>query len=296
MWPALCACQPKPALPAGVLAAVDGHAIAIVEFQSRFANATRLAPEALPSDPVAQVAVRQAFLEAMIDRALLEAEAKRLNVQVTRREVEDDIRGMYKGWPLESFKQTAGDAAFLFKQVQAALLARRVGERLLADVPASGGDELQAYFDAHPDEFKLPEQLHVRQIVCADRSQATIALTDLLTGGDFAEIAKKMSLAPEAARGGDLGFFARGELLPQIEEAALSLPVGEFSTLVESPFGVHILQVLERLPAKTLTFPEARPKIERTLRRQQASAAWRDARKRLREQAAVVIDWGRLPG
>ncbi|MDP8225331.1 MAG: peptidylprolyl isomerase [Candidatus Lernaella stagnicola] len=291
----LCACRAKNDLPEGVLARVDQHEISVAEFESAFAQARDRGTVSMPEDEAAQLALRQAFLEFFIDRLLLEREGERRGIDVSRQDIEAEIRAMYAGWELDRFKRAAGDPAWLFQQIHTALLIERIVEqRSGATTPDE--EAVAAYFAAHPEEFQLPEQARVRQIVCADRSQATMALTDLLTGGDFAKVAAATSIAPEAKRGGDLGFVTRGELLPDIEEAAFSLPVGEISSLLESPFGVHIIQVLERLPAKTLTLPEARPKIEHVLRRRRATQAWRALRRDLREQATITVDRRRLPG
>jgi len=289
-------CRTTPSLPGGVLAQVDGRAITVFEFAQRFEAAARLATVQPPAEPETVVSVRKAFLEQLIDEALLESDAALRGIELDRETIEAEIRTMYAGWPMASFKKAAGDPANLYQQVRLSLLATRVADTLAADAPAPNEAELQAYFAEHPDEFRLPEQVHLRQVVCADRSHATMALTDLLTGGEFVDVARRESIAPEAARGGDLGFIVRGELLPTIEESAFTLPVGEISTLIETPFGVHIVQVLERLPGATLTFPQARPTIERALERRRAADRWRDYRQSLRDRAAIVVEWSRLPG
>jgi foldase protein PrsA len=291
----LTACSRRVDLPPGVLALVGQSTITVEQFQERFATATAGGLVTLPANPVAEAAVRRAFLQNLIDETLTVQDAAARGLVVTREEIENEIRVMYTGWPVETFKRRAGDPAALFAKVRLALLGERIALALDGDQPAIADEQAKQYFEANADEFIIPEQIHLRQIVCADRARATAALTDLLTGGNFAEIAKETSLAPEAARGGDLGFVARGELLTQIEEAAFALPIGEISSLVESPFGVHVLQVLEKVPAATLTFQQAQSKIERTLRRRRSQQVWRRHLSRLREQAAPLIDWSRLP-
>lgn len=87
----------------------------------------------------------------------------------------------------------------------------------------------------------------------------------------FAEVARKDSQDPgSAAKGGDLGFFARGAMVKPFEDAAFALKKGEISAVVESDFGYHIIQVTDIKASKTKSFEELRPAIEADLRNQQA--------------------------
>ena len=66
---------------------------------------------------------------------------------------------------------------------------------------------------------------------------------EILAGKDFAEVAKEISLCPSGAKGGDLGYFGRGQMVPEFDAAAFSLPVGEVSEPIKTQFGWHLLVV-----------------------------------------------------
>lgn len=66
---------------------------------------------------------------------------------------------------------------------------------------------------------------------------------EILAGKDFAEVAKEVSLCPSGAKGGDLGFFGRGQMVPEFDAAAFSLPVGQVSEPIKTQFGWHLLVV-----------------------------------------------------
>ena len=124
------------------------------------------------------------------------------------------------------------------------------------DVPVSES-EVEAYYRAHPEQFERPATARLtiaaipRGEVPADTAAALArarALVQELRGGaDFAEVARRESADSASARqGGALGEFHRGQMVPEFEQAAFSLPVGEVSQPVRSPFGYHLIQVQER--------------------------------------------------
>lgn len=178
---------------------------------------------------------------------------------------------------------------------------RVLSDALLARVDAQAvGDEqaLQDYarnrYQAQPERFAQPEQVRVRHILLrgddAD-AQAQAVLQALREGAKFDELARERSQDPGSARnGGDLGFFARGRMVPEFEQAAFALAApGDVSGPVRTSFGVHILQLVERRAAGQLPFAEMRATLmEEAARslRAQARAQLRDSI--LRETTADV--------
>jgi len=102
---------------------------------------------------------------------------------------------------------------------------------------------------------KSAEQVHARHILVESEQEAQELLSLLQGGADFAELAREHSLDPSNKEsGGDLGFFPRGTLIvPEIEDVAFSLEVGQISDVIQSPMGYHIVQVLEHVQDRPLT-------------------------------------------
>ena len=116
---------------------------------------------------------------------------------------------------------------------------------------------------ANPDRFKTKEQVHVRHILLSKdgdkaRTDAEAVLKQLKAGVDFAVLAKEHSKDPgSAAKGGDLGAFEHGRMVPEFDTAAFALSKpGDLSDLVESKFGYHIIQLTEKKPAKRQSYEE----------------------------------------
>ena len=135
------------------------------------------------------------------------------------------------------------------------------------------------YFLANKDSFQEGEQVRASHILFAtsgdqrllDVMIAADQVRDLaLRGGDFASLSEEHSTVAPSNPGGDLGFFRRGQMVPEFEEVAFSLQVGEVSDLVISRFGVHIIKVFERKPPDPVEFESVegaiRLKLESDLR------------------------------
>jgi len=143
--------------------------------------------------------------------------------------------------------------------------------------------EIENYYEQHADQYKHEEEVHARHILIkveegaddaareAARKKAEALLAQIRGGADFAKLAEQNSDDPGSAKkGGDLGWFGRGRMVPEFEQAAFALKPEEISDLVQTKFGFHIIQVLERREAGTQTLENAHEEIEKTLASEQA--------------------------
>jgi peptidyl-prolyl cis-trans isomerase D len=133
--------------------------------------------------------------------------------------------------------------------------------------------EIRALYNSNLDRYRTPERAHVRHILiktteksAAEQAAAEAKAKDLLNqlrkGADFAELAKKHSEDPgSAAKGGDLDWVTRGQMVANFEKATFSQPVKQIGDLVKTEYGFHIVQVLEREPARVKPFEEVREQI-----------------------------------
>ena len=103
-------------------------------------------------------------------------------------------------------------------------------------------------------------------ILVADEKEARDLLDGLAKGARFEDLAKAHSIDATASRGGDVGFFRAGQLVPDFENACLKLNVGQTSDIVRTQFGYHIIKLTDKKPESQQSFEEARPMIENDLR------------------------------
>jgi len=130
--------------------------------------------------------------------------------------------------------------------------------------------DIAAYFAKNHATMDKPAQVRARHILVADQKTADMIEGKLKAGGSFADLAKQYSTDPSTKdKGGELGFFGPGQMVPAFQAAAFALPVGAISQPVKSPFGWHIIQVEEKKPALKATLTSSTPQIKETLTQQQ---------------------------
>jgi peptidyl-prolyl cis-trans isomerase C len=145
------------------------------------------------------------------------------------------------------------------QELQQALLTREVGGKVTDAAIRDRYDQEAAKRQGEPE-------VHARHILVPTEAAAREAMAELARGADFAEVAKRRSTGPGADRGGDLGFFKRGDMVPEFAEAAFALQPGQVSAApVRSPFGWHVIKVEERRAAAAPPFEDAKPQLQRQM-------------------------------
>jgi parvulin-like peptidyl-prolyl isomerase len=169
---------------------------------------------------------------------------------------------------------------------------RRAVLSLVAERARSAGavDEaaVERYYQEHAAEFEEPERLAVRQVLVATENEAREVKRQVEKDAkQFDLLARTRSRSPEAAQGGFMGRFARGELPTELEAAVFSLPVGQVSDVVQSSHGYHVLRVDERRAAQKRPLEECRDEIRARLRSARQDEATRDFVRELLARAKV---------
>lgn len=141
---------------------------------------------------------------------------------------------------------------------------------------------LREYYEINIDKYRKPERVRARHILLrlepdapADvearvRERAEALLKEAREGKDFAELAKANSEGPSAPKGGDVGYFSRGKMVKPFEDAAFALSEGEVGGPVRTPFGLHIIKVVDREPEAVRTFEQVKGEIRQTLEAEEA--------------------------
>jgi len=171
-------------------------------------------------------------------------------------------------------------------------LARIAAEKILESVTVSEEDS-KKFYDENPDQFVTPEEIHARHILLSDdvTSADTIKLVqgELKKGTSFDVLAERYSIDPSAAgSGGDLGFFPRGRMVPEFEEAAFAMKEpGDVSAPVKSQFGWHIIKFEEMKPSAMMPFDDVKSQITQHLINEKRAQAFQTALDALKKDFKV---------
>ncbi|BCR02970.1 peptidylprolyl isomerase [Desulfuromonas versatilis] len=291
----LVGCEKKTAESSPVLLQIDGRTVSLEEFRRQF-------EKTLPPGHSLSVEetedLQRSFLVQLIDRELALAEAVRLGVVLAPEELEAMVAEYRRDYPEGAFEEMLAERGVSLadwrRELEEGLLIEKVvRQAAYSDIEVSE-EEIAEYYQSHHDEFDRPAQARVRQIVVGDEQEGRTLLEALQAGEDFAFLARNHSLSPDGEDGGDLDFISRGEMPPEFDEAAFSLPVGQLSALVKSDYGYHILLVEERRDALRLSLEQAREQVRDLVLETKQDLAYQQWLQDLRSRAAIEVNWSLL--
>ena len=128
-------------------------------------------------------------------------------------------------------------------------------------------EALRARYRAVTEARRGNEEIRVRHILVQSKSAAAAVIEELAGGADFAALARRASIGPSKARGGDLGYLAREAMARPFAAAAFGLAVGAVTpTPIETRFGWHVIKLEDRRAARIPSFEELRPRLARQIR------------------------------
>lgn len=277
------------------LLTINGQEISLARFLDDF-NASLQQQEPLP--PERRLQLQRTYMARLVDRVLLEQEARKRNIVVTPQEVDAAMGELRSQYPDDTFKEALvveGTDLTRWRQGMAhRLLVEKLTQAVVKAQVEVTDEEVRQYYHEHEDDYRRPAQVRARQLVVATEEEGRQAQERLREGESFAAVAREVSLSPDAEEGGDLGFFARGEMPPEFDAVVFHLPVGRVSDLVHTPYGWHLFLVEEKRPAVRRSLDEAAGEIRQQLQRQQEEAAYQSWLQGVRARARIEIDWNLL--
>ncbi|MGH7964591.1 MAG: peptidylprolyl isomerase [Candidatus Binatia bacterium] len=265
-----------------IVATVDGEPITLHEletFQKQAGQQGLFAPQELASGVVSE----KDLLEGLIMNKLVDKEVETQGLKSKDADIDSYIERIKtqnnlndeqfraalaaQGMTLESYRKKVGQEI-----ERAILINREIGSRVNVTP-----QDIERYAKEHAEEYVQPERIKVRLILLPlspaappEQEKEVLALMQDIHkraqgGEDFAKLADTHSQGPGAGQGGDLGYFHKGQMVKEIDEAAFALKAGEISQPFRTSAGVCVLKVEERLAASQKPSDEAAEEIKRKL-------------------------------
>jgi peptidyl-prolyl cis-trans isomerase C len=268
------------------VAVVNGVVIARIQFDKELkVHLERVSRQGGQIADDQMEALKKDILEGLIEREVLYQESQKAGIKIADQKVDDQVAAIKKRFPNEEeFKKALAGMGLteeeVREQIQHGLAIRELIDQKVANKVVITDEETKAYYDANPQLFNQPEEVKASHILIkveptaddATKAAARKKIEDLQqklkAGGDFAELAKENSEGPSNVRGGDLGYFKRGQMVKPFEDVAYSMKIDEVSDLVETRFGYHLIKVSDKMPEQTLAYADVKDKIAQRLKQE----------------------------
>ena len=303
----------------GPVATVNGEPLPAEAFNEEISKIE--ATGQLPPHMVAQLddarrdQIKERVVEGMIVRQLIEQKIEASDFDITDAEIDEKIEQMKAELAFAnemmpgrfgSLEQMMAQMGMDAKNLRASVAQSIALERLVRanhDYEDATPAEAREFYEANKDRFQQPEQVRASHILLKVEApegdpawaEAKKKIEQLHTeasaeGADFAALAREHSDDSSASEGGDLGFFPRGVMVPDFEQAAFSLKDGQLSEPVKSRFGWHLILRTDHRPSGPIPFARVEDQLVRQLTSARFQESLRAYLQELREQAEVTLE------
>ncbi|MFN2450143.1 MAG: peptidylprolyl isomerase [Candidatus Baltobacteraceae bacterium] len=265
----------------GNVATVNGQAISRADLDSKLENG-----------PAAKSQLQQ-----MVTNVLIDQYAQKNNIAVSQAEI-DKIENQYKAqYPNGQWNELLKARGLSESDVQDLIRRQIILDKATGSNVNVTESQIKQFFTKNHAQYDKPAMAHARHILVPTMALAQKVESDLKAGKDFGAEAKQYSTDPGSRdKGGDLGFFKKGAMVPAFDQYAFSGPIGKISQPIKSPFGYHVIQVIERKPGETATLASVHDQIKQQLRQQQESPLIPAFLQNLQAQAKIDVQDPKFAG
>jgi peptidyl-prolyl cis-trans isomerase C len=266
--------------------------------------ALKLARQGRPIDAAELKRYEGNIRETLVNRALLLQQAQAKGMTVKDSLVAKALNEFKAGFEDEkqyqqSLTQMGYTDAQLKEQIKDGLTIKALLEKEVIRKVSVSDKQIRAFYDEHTNLFHHPEQVKASHILIqvspdADEAKKAEALASIQAlkqridnGEDFATLAMEYSDGPSKAKGGDLGFFSREQMVQPFSDAAFALKPGQVSDVVTTRFGYHLIRLTERQAPQTMAFNDVKEEISTRLRREQEEKKIDDYLEKLKKHADI---------
>jgi hypothetical protein len=271
---ALAACHRQPSTPPDVIVRVGERLVTLADFKRYI--------EHNAGTDLAQVTpeVASAMLDQYLEEILLSEYAAAHGVEVPAEKIASAVR-------------TEAGSTVLEKRDE--MRRQKLIADIAADLTAPSDADVRAYYDQHAADFRSGEEVHVKQILVHDENLANDIEDKLKQGAAFEELSSQYSSAPNAKKGGEIGYVSRGQLPKMFEDEIFALKPGGVSPVIRTESSYHIFKVADRRAPGVIDLQTAAPVIREKMKDDGLRERVAETVKKARGELSVAVLTRRLP-
>lgn len=296
-----------PVITAKKAADVNGVTISMLSLNNEYRQTLKqqgITEEDIPADRVTEV--KKELLDSLINQELLFQMCQKSDISVDEQNVNTSLSKVRENFESEEAFQSALKDANMKESDLSARIRKTLAINQLVDEKISRNvvvtdEESREYYDTHPETFMKTEEVRASHILVkvdrdAGEAEKVAALEKIeniqrriQAGEDFAQLAKENSDCPSSANGGDLGYFERGKMVQEFEDAAFSLKTGSVSDVVQTDYGFHLIKVTDRSEPEAIAYETVKSELEDYLKQKKIQTEVSSFIETLRNDATIEI-------
>ncbi|WP_419392958.1 foldase protein PrsA [Cytobacillus praedii] len=206
-------------------------------------------------------------LDSLITEKVISQEKKKEKIKVSKEELDAEMTAYMESYGgKDAFEEILANNGVERSTIEKNIENYLVTKKLLEPRIKITDEEMKEYFEENKDSYAQAEQVQASHILVEDEATAKEVRKKLDEGKDFAELAAEYSTdSSNSNSGGELGYFARGEMVSEFEDAAFALETGKISNPVKTEHGYHIIKVTDKKKAKEAVFDDVKDEIKTAL-------------------------------
>ncbi|MDQ3281873.1 MAG: peptidylprolyl isomerase [Acidobacteriota bacterium] len=311
---ALTAVSASAELLEGIVVRVGDRIITRTQYERRLRDMFVDIEQNAPADrvPALKEEARRNMVNELVSELLIKDRADRLGITITDAEVKEAVGRLKQQYGIttdEQFESSLRSSGLTRADMEArlrdTLTTNKVFSRELRGRDQASDAELRERYNREKESYRVPERAHLREVVVLKpasgsvdeaRTRATeVAAAARKQGTDFANLALTMSESGTRDKGGDLGQVAKGDLVPELDQAVFNAAPGSVIGPIETKSAWHIIKIEQRLPSEVPAFESIKDKLRKDASEETFQRDYKAYIETLRKDAFIQVNDAMIP-
>jgi peptidyl-prolyl cis-trans isomerase C len=248
-----------------VVVDVNGQKLYAGDFARQMAKKLKFFDALAAKDPTNIRRIKESILDDFIVGSLLMEYVEKKGQSVSESDVDQEFEKIRKSYPDDlsfkaSFAENGSTPSEWREKLKRGLFEKKAFSLMTSDLNQNNLDKTaHDYYEKNRNEFAMPAEIHIKQMVLSKRDDAERILRAIKSGKNFDELAEKFSLSPDSKIGGDIDHVTKG--MVSAFDVGFNMSVGQVSGIISSSYGFHIIKLIGKKAAMNLSYEQAKPRV-----------------------------------